>query len=318
MFESESIQGDRKRMARQLYKGIFPIVPTAFDEDGNIDEASQLRAAEFLIDAGVQGYCILANFSEQLALSDDEREYLTDLLIAHARGRVPVIVTTSHYSAKVAADRSRKAEEAGAAMVMLMPPYHGTIRPDDASIFAFFKTVSEAISIPIMIQDSPVSGINLSAALLARLASELENVRYFKIESAGAAVKLRQLIAAAGSYVDGPFDGEEGITMMADLDAGATGTMPGGIVPEVLVDVFNRYQAGDRDGAIALYERFLPLINYENKLCGLRATKALMKEAGIIKSEAVRAPTAPLDPSIRAGLVEMARRLNPLIVRYGR
>jgi len=305
-------------MAKAVYRGIFPIVPTAFDDGGEIDEESQLQAAEFLIDAGVDGYCILANFSEQLALSDAEREYLTKLLIDHARGRVPVIVTTSHFSAKVAADRCRRAQDLGAAMVMLMAPYHGTIHPDEAGVYTFFKSVNDAISIPIMIQDSPVSGVSLSAGFLARLANDLENVRYFKIESAGAALKLRELIRLAGPRIDGPFDGEEGITMIADLDAGATGTMPGGIVTDVLRSVFDRYQSGDRDGAIALYERFLPLISYENKLCGLRATKALMKEAGIIKSEAVRAPTAPLHPAIRAGLIEMARRLDPLIVRYRR
>lgn len=305
-------------MTQTTYQGIFPIVPTTFDDNGEIDEESQVRAAEFLIDAGAHGYCILANFSEQLALSDAEREYLTDLLIRHARGRVPVIVTTSHYSAKVAAERSRRAQDAGAAMVMLMPPYHGTIRPDEAGIFAFFEEVARAVSIPIMVQDSPVSGVTMSARFLARVASEIENVSYFKIESTGAAVKLRELIRLGGSNVVGPFDGEEGITMIADLDAGATGTMPGGIVPDVLREVFDRYQRGDRDGAVALYERFLPLINYENKLCGLRATKALMKEAGIIKSDAVRAPTAPLDPAIRAGLLEMARRLNPLIMHYTR
>lgn len=302
--------------AQQIYRGIFPIVPTTFDENGDLDLESQVRAAEFLIDAGVQGYCILANFSEQLALSDAERESLTRLLIDHAAGRVPVIVTTSHYSARIAAERSRRAQEAGAAMVMLMPPYHGTIRPDEAGIYQFFKTVSDAISIPIMIQDSPVSGVTLSASFLAQLAREIENVKYFKIETPGAAVKLRELIRLAGPHVAGPFDGEEGITMIADLDAGATGTMPGGIIPEVFVEIFNRYQSGDRPGAIALYERFLPLINYENKLCGLRATKALMKEAGIIRSDAVRAPTPPLDPWIRAGLLELAQRLDPLILRY--
>ncbi len=305
-------------MANAVYRGIFPIVPTTFDDDGAIDEESQLRAAEFLIDAGVHWYCILANFSEQLALSDAEREYLTKLLIDHARGRVPVIVTTSHFSARVAAERCRRAQELGAAMVMLMAPYHGTIHPDEPGVYAFFKTVNDAVSIPIMIQDSPVSGVTLSAAFLARLANDLENVKYFKIESAGAAVKLRELIRLAGARIDGPFDGEEGITMIADLDAGATGTMPGGIVPDVLREVFDRYQAGDRAGAIARYETYLPLISYENKLCGLRATKALLKEAGVIKSEAVRAPTAPLHPAIRAGLIEMARRLNPLIMRYGR
>jgi 2-keto-3-deoxy-L-arabinonate dehydratase len=303
-------------MVERPYRGIYPIVPTTFHDDGSLDAESQIRAAEFLIEAGAHGYCILANFSEQMALSDAERDYLTDLLVRHARGRVPVIVTTSHYSARVAAERSRRAQEAGAAMVMLMPPYHGTLRPDEDGILRFFETVAKAISIPIMVQDSPVSGVTLTAPFLARLAREIDAVRYFKIESAGAAVKLRELIQLGGPAIEGPFDGEEGITMIADLDAGATGTMPGGMIPEVFRQIFDRYQAGDRDGAIALYERFLPLVNYENKLCGLRATKVLMKEAGIIRSEATRVPTAPLHPAIRAGLLEIARRLDPLILRY--
>ncbi len=305
-------------MMERPYRGIYPIVPTTFADDGSLDAESQVRAAEFLIDAGAHGYCILANFSEQMALSDAERDYLTDLLVRHARGRVPVIVTTSHYSARVAAERSRRAQEAGAAMVMLMPPYHGTLRPDEDGILRFFETVAKAISIPIMVQDSPVSGVTLTASFLARLAREIDAVRYFKIESASAAVKLRELIQLGGAAIEGPFDGEEGITMIADLDAGATGTMPGGMIPEVFRQIFDRYQAGDRAGAIALYERYLPLITYENKLCGLRATKVLMKEAGIIRSEATRAPTAPLHPAIRAGLLEIARRLDPLILRYGR
>ncbi len=70
-----------------------------------------------------------------------------------------MIVTTTHFGSHICAERSRRAEAAGAAMVMIMPPYHGaTIRVPEAGIFEFFQTVSDAISIPIMIQDAPVSG----------------------------------------------------------------------------------------------------------------------------------------------------------------
>ena len=300
-----------------MYSGVFPIAPTTFDERGALDLESQKRAIAFLIDAGVNGICILANFSEQFALTDAERAALTTLIIDEVAGRVPVIVTTSHYSSRVAAERSRQAQEAGAAMVMLMAPYHGaTIRATERGTVEFFRAVADAITIPILIQDAPVSGAALSAPLLARLASEVERVKYFKIEVPGAAAKLRELIALAGPAIEGPFDGEESITLIPDLDAGATGTMPSSMIPDVLGQVVTLYQNGRRDDAIALYDRYLPLINYENKQCGLLAAKVLMKEGGIIRSDAVRHPTLPLHPATRAGLLELAQRLEPLILRW--
>ncbi|MGH2387409.1 MAG: dihydrodipicolinate synthase family protein, partial [Chloroflexota bacterium] len=210
-----------------MYSGVFPIAPTTFYESGALDLHSQRRAIDFLIDAGVDGICILANYSEQFALLDLERDELTALLLEHVDGRVPVIVTTSHYSTRIAAARSRRAQELGAAMVMLMAPYHGaTIRTNEQGVLDFFRGVAEAIDIPILIQDAPVSGVQLSSTLLAVLAREIANVRYFKIEAPGAAAKLRDLKERAGDLIEGPFDGEESITLLADLDAGATGTMP--------------------------------------------------------------------------------------------
>jgi dihydrodipicolinate synthase/N-acetylneuraminate lyase len=297
--------------------GVAPIAPTPFDDNDEVDYAGQKRVIDFMIDAGVDAICILANYSEQFSLTDDERERLTTLILDHVAGRVPVIVTTSHYSRKVAVERSRRAQQAGAAMVMLMPPYHGaTIRPDESEIFDFFRGVADAIDIPIMIQDAPVSGVTLNASFLARLAREIEQVQYVKVEVPGAAAKLRELVKLAGDRLPGPFDGEESITLLPDLDAGATGTMPSALQPDLLGAIVQHYRAGDRDGAVALYERSLPLILFENRQCGLRACKALMQEGGIIASERTRPPMSPLHPASRAGLVELARRLDPLILRW--
>jgi 2-keto-3-deoxy-L-arabinonate dehydratase len=298
-------------------RGVVPIAPTPFDERDDVDYDGQKRVIDFLIDAGVDGICILANYSEQFALTDDERERLMTLILDHVAGRVPVIVTTSHYSLKIAAERSRRAQQAGAAMVMLMPPYHGaTIRPDESGIFDFFAGVAERIGVPIMIQDAPVSGVTLSAEFLARLARQIHLVQYVKIEVPAAAAKLRQLIALAADTLPGPFDGEESITLLPDLDAGATGTMPSALQPDLLRSIIQRYQAGDREEALALYERSLSLILYENRQCGLRATKALMREGGIIRCERPRSPTPELHPATRAGLVELAKRLDPLVLRW--
>jgi 2-keto-3-deoxy-L-arabinonate dehydratase len=304
---------------RRPYKGVFPVVPTVFDGEGRLDLDGQKRAVDCMIDGGSQGLCILANFSEQFVLTDAERDQVLDAVLHHVAGRVPVIVSTTHFASHICAERSRRAQDAGAAMVMVMPPYHGaTIRVGEAAIYQFYKTVSDAVSIPIMIQDAPVAGTPLPAAFLARMARELENIAYFKIETPQAASKLRELIALGGEAIEGPWDGEEAITLMADLDAGATGAMTGGGYPDGIRQITDAFFLGRRAQAIDAYERWLPLINYENRQCGLIACKALMKEGGVIKHETVRLPLQPLHPSVRSGLIEIANRLGPLVLRWGK
>ncbi len=301
------------------HRGVYPVVPTTFSQAGDLDLDSQLRCIDFMIDAGSNGLCILANFSEQFVLSDAERETLTDAILRHVAGRVPVIVTTTHFSSRVCAERSRRAEELGAAMVMVMPPYHGaTIRLGEPAIRAFYQTVSDAVGIPIMIQDAPVAGTPLSAEFLALLAREIEHVAYFKIETPGAAGKLRDLIRVGGEAVEGPWDGEEAITLLADLEAGATGSMTGGGYPDGLAPIVADWLAGRHEAARLGYERWLPLINFENRQGGLLACKALMQEGGVIACEAPRAPIAPMHPATRAGLLAVARRLDPMVLRWGR
>ncbi|MFG1376207.1 dihydrodipicolinate synthase family protein [Xanthobacter autotrophicus] len=306
-------------LAARPFKGVFPVAPTVFDAAGALDLEGQKRAIDCMIDAGSHGICILANFSEQFVLTDDERDRVMVTVLEHVAGRVPVIVTTTHFSTAVCAERSRRAQDLGAAMVMVMPPYHGaTFRVPEASIYDFYCGVSDAISIPIMVQDAPVAGTPLSVPFLARMAREIGNLAYFKIEVPQAAAKLRALIEAGGDAIEGPWDGEEAITLMADLDAGATGAMTGGAYADGIRQVTDPYFAGDREAAMEAYQRWLPLINYENRQCGLAACKALMQEGGVIAHETVRAPLPAMHPATRAGLIEIARRLDPLVLRWGK
>jgi dihydrodipicolinate synthase/N-acetylneuraminate lyase len=227
-------------------------------------------------------------------------------------------VTTTHFGTKVCAERGQRAQEMGAAMVMVMPPYHGaTIRVSEEKIYEFYAHLSDAIDIPIMIQDAPVSGTPLSAAFLARMAIEIKNVCYFKIETAGAASKLRELIRLGGDAIEGPWDGEEAITLLPDLDAGCTGAMTGGAYPDGIRQIMDAYAAGNRDEAVDAYTRWLPLNNYENRQGGILTAKALMKAGGIIACEAPRHPFPAMHPEVRKGLLETAKRLDPMVLRWG-
>jgi 2-keto-3-deoxy-L-arabinonate dehydratase len=299
--------------------GVFPIAPTPFHANGDLDLEGQRRVLDCMVDQGVDGICILANYSEQFLLTDEERATLTGLCLEHVAGRVPVIVTVSHFSTRIAAERARDAAARGADMLMLMPPYHGALlRAGEQGIIEHFAAVAEAGGIPLMVQDAPLSGVTLSVPFLAQLAKTVPLVKYFKIETPLAAAKLRALIAAGGEAIAGPFDGEESITLLADLDAGATGTMCSALLPDLIKPVVEHYLAGRRKEAASIYNRILPLINYENRQCGLRACKTAMQEGGVIRSDAVRHPLEPMHPATREGLLELARDADPLVLRWGK
>ena len=104
---------------------------------------------------------------------------------------------------------------------------------------------------------------------------------------------------------------------MADLDAGATGSMTSATLPDLIKPAVAAHLAGDRDGAKRIYARLLPAINFENRQCGWRSTKAVMKEGGVIRSEHVRHPTRPLHPETRAQFLDLARDLNPIALTWG-
>ena len=301
------------------YQGVFPIAPTPFDDRGALDLEGQKRVLDCMIDQGVDGICILANYSEQFLLTDAERDILLDLCLTHIAGRVPTIVTCSHFSTQIAAERARRASRSGADMLMLMPPYHGaTLRAGEAQVIEHFSAVAEAGGVPVMIQDAPLSSVELSVPLLVRLAKEVPLVGYFKIEMPMTAAKLRSLIEAGGDAIAGPFDGEESITLLADLDAGATGTMPSALLPDLIKPILESHREGNIDNANAQYNRILPLINFENRQCGLRACKAVMKEGGVIGSDAVRHPLTPLHPATRTELIRLASDLDPMVLKWAR
>jgi 2-keto-3-deoxy-L-arabinonate dehydratase len=190
-------------------------------------------------------------------------------------------------------------------------------RAQPRQTFEQFARVGD-VGIPIMVQDAPLSGVDLPVPLLVRMAREIEMVKLFKIECPQAAAKLRALVAEGGDAIEGPFDGEEAITLMADLEAGATGSMTSAMIPDQIKPVLTKFAAGDRDGAEAAYARVLPAINHENRQCGFRAAKAAMREGGVIASDFCRHPIPPLHPQTRETLIRLLRPLEPVVLNWGR
>ncbi|MDO6724777.1 dihydrodipicolinate synthase family protein [Celeribacter halophilus] len=297
--------------------GAWPVAPTPFNDDGTLDLDGMKRVLDCIIDQGADGVCILANYSEQFLISDEERAILTRLSLEHVAGRIPVMVTVSHFATPIVVERARFAKDCGAASVMIMAPYHGALmRGTPEQTFEQFRKVGE-VGIPIVVQDAPLSGVELPVSLLVKMAREIEMVQHFKIECTGAATKLRALIAEGGDAVVSPLDGEEGVTMLADLDAGAVGTMCSAMITEHIRGVVQAHREGDRERAVAGYARILPAVQHENRQCGFRAAKAAMVEGKVFASEFCRHPIAPLGTETRNELLGLLRPLDPIAMRWG-
>jgi 2-keto-3-deoxy-L-arabinonate dehydratase len=276
------------------YQGIFPIALTTFDEHYEIDEQSQIALINYLIECGVHGLAIFGNASEGYALSESEKTRLMALIIRAVNGRVPVFVSTGHTGTHVAVQLSKAAEDAGADGLMILPPYF--LKPSAEDLVGYYKAISDAVSIPIMIQDAPLlTGVNIGAAQMARMAKEGSNVRYTKVEAPPTAMKVTEVKQACGESLI-IFGGLNGHFFLEELQRGARGTMPGSDMMPMFVNVWNLYEDGKHKEARAEFNRHLPLIRFELQPgLGVSAMKHNLKAAGIIKHTTVRPPTRTLD-----------------------
>lgn len=299
------------------FEGVFPIVNTTFHDDGSIDVESQRRLVRYLLDAGAHGLGLFANASEGYTLADGERRELMRVIVREVDGRVPVIVSTGHTGTDVAVALSREAEESGADGLMVMPPYF--MRPDAEGVFEYYRAISDAVRIPIQVQDAPLmTQVPMGVPLLAKLACELEQVRLVKVEAPPTAPKISALRTAA----DGAFlihGGLNGQFFLEELGRGARGVMPGSDMTDMFVRVWNLHECGDLRGAWEVFTRYLPLVRFELQPgLGVSVMKHNLKAGGVIASSRVRHPTRTLDPEGLRELEFLREGLDLLSLRWGR
>lgn len=297
------------------FEGVYPIVNTPFKEDGSIDFESQQRLVRFLLDCGAHGLALFGNAGEGYTLTGDERAELMRIIIRDVEGRVPVIVSTGHTGTDAAVALSREAEAAGADGVMVLPPY--LLRPDAEGVFEYYRAISEAINIPIQIQDAPhMTQVAMGASLIARMGRELEHVKYAKIEAPPTAPKVSEVLALAGGSLT-LFGGLNGHFLIEELGRGARGTMPGSDLTDVFVRIWNLHKEGQVNAARDEFNRHLPLIRFELQPgLGVSVMKHNLKEGGVIASTRVRHPTRAIDEASRRELEELRRELDLLALRW--
>lgn len=273
--------------------GIFNILATPFRQDDSLDLDSLRSLVNFQLDLGACGLTILGVLGEAAKLSVDERQQVMDTVMATVDGRVPVVVGASHQDDATRLSLCRAAARAGAAGVMVAPPRMDA--PGDEAVFRVYSDVAEACDLAIVVQDfPPVNDIIMSPTLIAMIARAIPSARYLKLEDP----PLMQKISAIREEVDGLeiFGGLGGMFLLEELGRGASGTMTGFAFTEILVAVYQAWSSGQREHAECIFDRYLPLIRFENQpVVNLGIRKELLRRRGAIECGRPRPPCAPID-----------------------
>lgn len=284
------------------FKGVFSVLPTPFDAQGRVDAASLRRVVELFLGAGVDGLTVLGVTSEVARLTESERTLVLHTVLDAAGSRVPVVAGATADGLHTCIEYSRQAKAMGAAAVMVSPPRMPKLNSD--AVVAHYAALQDAVGIEIVVQDyPPISGFTMEAALLARIAREVERARTIKLEDPPTPPKIARILALSDGLPVRIYGGLGGVFLLEELMAGAAGAMTGFAYPEALVEVVSRYRSGDLDGAAESFYRYVPLMRFEfQEGVGMAIRKEVLRRRGVLQDAALRPPGSPLDPCTRTAL----------------
>jgi 4-hydroxy-tetrahydrodipicolinate synthase len=291
------------------FGGVIPILATPFNDDESLDLESWRRLLEFMIGIGVDGVTILGVLGESNRLNDQDRERLVESAVDIVRQRVPIIVGTSHTGTEAAVFLSRRAEELGASAVMVTPAKEPV--PNDERIIELFRRIADKVSIPIVLQDHPIStDVHMSVDLIIKVLRRVPSVASVKAEAVPTAAKIRQL---RDGFTERPLSIITGLGALYapfELAAGSDGFNTGFAFPEVLQAMVIAARDGDWGRVHDMYARFAALIVFEQQP-GLAIRKEILRRRGLIKSPRVRHPGATISPLQSKQLDELLARTLP-------
>lgn len=296
-------------------RGTYTVTVTPFTEDGRrIDAEALKRLIEFQVTEGIHGLIPLGSTGEALSVSDEERDEVVATVVKQAAGRVPVVPGCTAENTHDAIRYARAAERLGADGVMVMTPYYAAL--DEDEIVTHFTRIGEAISIPIMLYNHPVSGgFDLTPPVVKRL-SEVATIRYIK-ESTIDVRRVTQIRRLCGDRmtVFGGYLGFESFVV------GAEGwfAVCANIAPRVSAEVFTLVvETQDLAGAQKAFHHVSPLIDFLGDHLYVHGMKAAFRMIGMPMGDP-RPPRLRLKSALAAHLrdilIKMGFTLDALAVR---
>jgi len=293
-------------------KGVYPIAPTPFHDDGRIDAASIDRLTDFYLSIGAAGITVLGQLGEAPKLEHAEGVAVARQMIRRAAS-LPVIVGVSAPGFAAMRALCRDVMEAGAAGVMIAPP--NTLRTDD-QIVGYYRQAVEAIGadVPFVIQDYPLTfTVQMTPGVIRRIVTELPSCAMLKHEDWPGLEKistLRQWEREGAMRHIAILCGNGGLFLDYEMERGADGANTGYAFPDMLCDVVRLSAAGEREAAHDLFDAHLPLLRYEQQPgVGLSVRKYILMRRGLLSSAAQRAPAAPFTAAARAEVDHLLARL---------
>jgi len=274
----------------QPWRGTYTVLVTPFTADGSaVDIASLERLVNWQIERGIHGLIPLGSTGEFLSLTPSERTQVIETCIRAAAGRVPVLIGTGAEWTREAVALAREAERLGADGVMVIPPYYSS--PTEDELFEHYRRIGESIALPVMLYNNPATAnVDLTPGIVARL-SRIDNVRYIK-ESTLDVTRVRDIIELCGERMT-VF---AGILGYESFWLGAQGWVAvcSNLLPHESARLFElAVIRGDRDAALDLYKKILPIVRWVGGSRYVAASKAGLGLMGLPVGEP-RAPRLPL------------------------
>lgn len=283
-------------------RGVYPIAPTPFHDNGSIDEESIDRLTGFYAQCGSTGITVLGIMGEAPKLEQQEAIAVASRFIRRASG-LPVVIGVSAPGFAAMTSLTKAVMDLGAAGVMIAPP--PSLRTDD-QIVTYYHQAAEAIGpdVPFVVQDYPLTlTVVMTPGVIRRIITENPSCVMLKHEDWPGLEKISTL---RGYERDGSMRhisilcGNGGLFLDFEMERGADGAMTGYAFPDMLADVVRSARAGERDAAHDLFDAHLPLIRYEQQQgVGLAVRKYLLMRRGILTSDAQRKPGAGLSAAAK-------------------
>ena len=299
-------------MTESEWRGSFAIPMTPWDEKGRIDEDVLRAEIDFCVESGVGGIVVPVMVSEFFVLSEGERCNMIRIPVEQARGRVPVVANVAAVNAPLAVNYARYAQEVGADAVIAMPPY--ITKPDFETIHNYYQAISDAVQIPVWIQNAGVAP--LSADQIVRLCTEIEHVSWVKEEVPPSTHSISALMAKDCPALIGVMGGAAGRYMVTERARGSRGAVHACEICDVVQRVWELLDAGEDDEAGDLFEHVLPALIVEG-LMGMAFAKEIMVRRGVFTNNRMRMRSRPLDEADMREIDRVWERLQPHLI-WGR
>jgi 4-hydroxy-tetrahydrodipicolinate synthase len=291
---------------REAFTGCGTALVTPFTRNGDVDDAAVSRLARRQIDAGIHFLVPCGTTGESPTLSEAERVHVVELIVAEAKGRVPVLAGAGGHDTREVIHAAQRMQRAGADGILSVTPYYN--KPTREGLFQHYRAIAEAVPLPIVIYNVPGrTGVNVDPQTLTRIAA-LPNVVAVKEASGNMTQMCEVCNAVPDDFI--VLSGDDALTLPL-MAIGGRGiiSVASNAIPREMSQMVERADAGDFAGARQLHRKLLPFMQVNFIESNPGPIKSAMASMGLLE-EVYRLPMVPPEPASKARIVAVLQSLN--------